>query len=79
MDSPDITVAIVPKNAREQFRIQIRSFHGRRFVDFRLYVVDAAGSWVPTNKGAGIRPDLLPNVGNAFRQAEEAARAEGLL
>ena len=72
-------VGKISKNAKEEFRVLITSYHGHRFVDLRLFVVNADGSWVPTKKGVGIRADLLGKVGEALKQAQEAARAEGLI
>jgi hypothetical protein len=77
-DLPDCLVATIPKNAREEFRLQVRTFKGHRSVDLRVFVSNGV-ELTPTPKGISIRPDLLRPVIDALLEAERVAEAEGLL
>ena len=73
------TIATIPKNQTQDIHIRLCEFHGRPFVDIRLFVVaDATGDRVPTRKGIAIPPALLPEVIDALRAAEQEIRAQGL-
>lgn len=77
-DAPDRLITTIPKNAREEFRLQLRTFKGHRNLDFRVFA-DNGVERVATGKGVSIKPASLPDVIRALQEAEAAARAEGLL
>jgi hypothetical protein len=78
MGAPDLTIATIAKNHRDEFRILLREFKGAKFIDVRLYTLDARGQLIPTRTGITVRPALLRAVIEALEKAEEAAKAEGL-
>ena len=71
-------VATIVKNSRESLRVSLDRHREHDYIDLRLYA-DNGVEQVPTRKGLTIRPDLLPAVIEALRQAETAARKAGLL
>ena len=74
------TVATIPKNKTQDIVVRHCEFHDRPFVDVRLFVVaDATGDRVPTRKGIAIPPEILPEVINALRTAEQELRTQGLM
>jgi hypothetical protein len=80
MSAPvDVHVADVQKNSRELIRVQLRTFKGRRHIDARVHFLGDHETYLPTGKGLSIRPDLLPDVIAGLQQAEQLARAEGLI
>jgi hypothetical protein len=52
----------IQKNATQRIRISQRWYKGREYVDIRLLVANAAGEFVPTQKGLMVRPELLPQI-----------------
>jgi hypothetical protein len=59
------------KNAREEVRASLSTYHGYRLADLRVFVEDEAGNWIPTRKGLAVRVEDLP----ALRDAIDALRA----
>ncbi|MDR5755604.1 transcriptional coactivator p15/PC4 family protein [Caballeronia sp. LZ035] len=62
MNSQEQVVIDIQKSPTQRIRVSHRSYKGRRYVDVRLLVVNAAGDFVPTQKGLMVRPELLPQV-----------------
>jgi hypothetical protein len=58
----DKVVMEIQKSPTQRIRIVHRWYKGHQYVDVRLMVVDAAGEFVPTQKGIMLRPELLPQV-----------------
>jgi len=66
----DLIIAQIPKNSRETIVVQVRTFHGQRFVDIRVFVDIGGGELRPSQKGVAIRPDLVGDVVAALLAAE---------
>lgn len=79
IQTEDTPIATVPKNAREEFRIQLRTFNDRRFADIRVFAENGKGKLVATPKGVAIKPETLGAVIRALQEAEQAAKKEGLI
>ncbi|WP_250478693.1 MULTISPECIES: transcriptional coactivator p15/PC4 family protein [unclassified Caballeronia] len=62
MENQEQVILDIQKSATQRIRISHRWFKGRQYVDVRLLVVNAAGDFVPTQKGLMVRPELLPQV-----------------
>jgi hypothetical protein len=75
-DAPD--VAVIRKNAREEFHVDLREFKGRRMIDLRVHA-DNGVKLVPTAKGVAIGLSLIDDVIDALQKARAAAVASGLL
>ncbi|MDR5772471.1 MULTISPECIES: transcriptional coactivator p15/PC4 family protein [unclassified Caballeronia] len=58
----DKVVMEIQKSATQRIRIVHRWYKGREYVDVRLVVANAAGEFVPTQKGIMLRPELLPQI-----------------
>jgi hypothetical protein len=77
---PDTPIATIQKNAREEFRIALRTFHGRRSIDVRVYAASPGNlEPVPTAKGVTINPALFDEILGALMKARRIAVAEGLM
>ncbi|MDR5756350.1 transcriptional coactivator p15/PC4 family protein [Caballeronia sp. LZ035] len=74
MNSQEQVVIDIQKSPTQRIRVSHRSFKGRRYVDVRLLVVNAAGDFVPTQKGLMVRPELLPQVIQGLTLASQEAR-----
>jgi len=81
--SPDRFIAEIRKSAREEFRVQLRTFKNTRSIDTRSIDLPVFASdgvdMVATANGVTIRPELIGPVHRALRDAEAAAVQEGLI
>ncbi len=73
------TIAAIEKTRTQDIRVRLLEFHGRSYVDIRLFVIANATERVPTKKGVAIPPPLLPALIAALEAAERKARADGLI
>ena len=74
------TIATVPRNAIEEIRVRLSRFKGYDFVDVRIFVEPHdSEERRPTKRGIALRVERLPELLEALREAERAARSEGLL
>ncbi|WP_250528619.1 transcriptional coactivator p15/PC4 family protein [Caballeronia sp. ATUFL_F1_KS4A] len=73
MENQEQVILDIQKSATQRIRISHRWFKGRQYVDVRLLVVNAAGEFVPTQKGLMVRPELLPQVIQGLTLASQEA------
>jgi len=73
----DRLVATVRKNSREEVRISLRLFRGHRFIDVRLYALNADGTWIFTPKGFGIKQETYQPIMDGLAEAHALAIKEG--
>lgn len=74
----DRLIATIPKNGREDVRIALRDFHGRRAIDVRVFAETGQGR-APSPKGLSVQPGQLKALIAALIDAERAAIEEGLI
>jgi hypothetical protein len=67
----DTTVAVFPKNSREQVRVTVGDFHGRRILNIRVYWTSDGTNWNPSKKGLAIGVEKLPILLASLHQAAE--------
>ena len=72
-------VATIEKGRTQDIRVRLVEFHGKTYVDIRMFVVTDATEGVPTKKGIAVPPALLPELIAALQYAEREARAAGLI
>lgn len=73
-------VATIEKNRSEEVRVELSEFNGHDLVSARVWLKGANGTDpTPTRKGITLRIELLPALREALNQAEQEARAAGLL
>jgi len=65
------TVAVFPKNSREQVRVTIGDFHGRLILNIRVYWTSDGTNWSPSKKGLAIGVEKLPVLLASLHQAAE--------
>ncbi len=79
----DNLIATIPKNARERIEVALSEFtkDGVTFdmVSARVHYDDGSGQYKPGRNGLNVQVKLLPALIEALRQAEEKARAAGLI
>ncbi|MBN1435054.1 transcriptional coactivator p15/PC4 family protein [Candidatus Fermentibacterales bacterium] len=47
-------------------RVSLTEFHGRQYVDIRLFYMAEDGEWKPTKKGVTLSPELMRDVHEAI-------------
>ena len=74
-------VATIRKNALEEIRIGLSEFNGHDLLNIRIWSEPRNGGAerIPTKAGICCNVRLLPELIEALRQAEAAARQAGLL
>ena len=75
-------IATIEKNRSEELRIALKEYEGHHYVDLRTYTEpysDHGQGRVPTKKEVTLGVAKLPALIAAIREAEERARAAGLL
>ena len=75
----DQLIGELERGETEKIMIQLKSFRGRRYMDFRLYYLAAEDEWRPTQKGITIRPDMWPQFKELVDQADALMKAAGLV
>ena len=79
----DNLIATIPKNSRERIEVALSEFtkDGLTFdmVSARVHYDDGSGQYKPGRNGLNVQVKLLPALVDALRQAEEKARAAGLI
>jgi hypothetical protein len=65
----------------EEIRVELAEFNGYDLIHLRVWTEPRNGGSerIPTKAGIACRVTLLPDLIEALRQAEAAARAAGLL
>lgn len=65
-------LAVFKKNDREQVKILVSDFRGRRILNIRVFYLDQSGDWLPSKKGLAIALEKLPVLLAALHQAARA-------
>jgi hypothetical protein len=84
MDTPsqssdDIVVAQFEKNKKEEVRISVGTFHGRRIINLRVYYKDDDGTWKPGKQGLALSVERYKDLAGAVLQVGEHLKANGLI
>jgi len=61
------------KGPRQQIRISLSTFRGHTFGDFRLFVPNQHGEWIPTMKGCTVGIEHLKELEEAVLKLRNAA------
>lgn len=72
------TIAIVPKNRREEIRVDLDKYMNRDLVSARVWAPVGPDAR-PTTKGLSLAVEKLPELIRALQAAEVEARQLGLL
>jgi hypothetical protein len=55
------------EKGNELIRVQWRVFHGKTYLDARVFYEDDEGAWKPTKKGLSVNPETARRVTEANR------------
>jgi hypothetical protein len=74
----DYFAGIIPKTQSERLKIGLRSYKGRRALDFRIWRVGADGVAKPSFKGVNIAVEHVDEILRSLRKVQARAKLEGL-
>lgn len=78
-DSGGDVVATFEKNSREEVRVSVDEFRGRKIINVRVYYRGDAGQWLPGKQGFAIGVDRYRDLAEAVLKLGEKLRGDGLL
>lgn len=80
-DASEIDIATVPKNSREEVRIRLSEYHGKPFVDLRIFAEfgDDAQGRKPTKKGLAVSVSRIDDLIAALGRAKSEAVRHGFI
>jgi hypothetical protein len=67
------------KNSKEEVRVSIDDFRGRKIINFRVYYRSDAGQWLPGKQGLALAVDRYRDLADAVLKLGEELQAQGLL
>ena len=63
------TIASIPKNSREEYRVTSEVFKGTPLVHFRVWYLTDDNEFAPSHKGVAIHPGQLSEIIEALTKA----------
>lgn len=72
-------VAQFEKNAREEVRISIDDFHGRKLINLRVFYRSEGGEWHPGRQGLALSVERYRDLADALIKVGEELKDRGLL
>lgn len=79
MDDSSQLVAQFEKNAKEEVRVSIDDFRGRKIINMRVYYRSDTGQWMPGKQGLALAVDRYRDLADAVLKLGEGLQAQGLL
>lgn len=72
-------IAKFEKNSREEVRVSVDEFHGRKIINIRVYYRNESGQWLPGKQGVALAVDRYRDLADAVLQLGEWLKSKGLL
>ena len=79
MDEASQLIAQFEKNSKEEVRVSIDDFRGRKIINMRVYYRSDNGQWLPGRQGLALGVDRYRDLAEALLKVGEALQAQGLL
>jgi hypothetical protein len=79
MDEASQLVAQFEKNSKEEVRVSLDDFRGRKIINIRVYYRSDNGQWLPGRQGLALGVDRYRDLAEAMLKVGEALQAQGLL
>lgn len=78
-DTQSELVAKFEKNSKEEVRVSVDEFRGRKIINIRVYYRDPSGQWLPGKQGVALSVDRYRDLADAVLQLGEWLQAHQLL
>ena len=72
-------VATFEKNSREEVRISLDEFHGRKIINMRVFYRSESGTWLPGKQGLAVGADRYRDLAEALVKMGEKLKSSGIL
>jgi hypothetical protein len=79
VNDTSVLVAQFEKNSKEEVRITIDDFHGRKLINLRVYYRSESGQWLPGKQGLALNVDLYRDLADAVLRVGEELQSRGLI
>ncbi|CAE6835019.1 transcriptional coactivator p15/PC4 family protein [Paraburkholderia domus] len=66
------TIVELRRSASERLRITLREYHGRTFIDMRVWFATGSGEYQASSKGITLRPEQVAEVCQGLMLAARA-------
>lgn len=76
---PGIVVAQFEKNKKEEVRLSVETFHGRKLINIRVFYKDDDGSWKPGKQGLAVSVDRYKDLAGSILEVGQHLKANGLI
>jgi Transcriptional Coactivator p15 (PC4) len=74
-----IIVAQFEKNKKEEVRLSVETFHGRKLINIRVFYKDNDGSWKPGKQGLAISVDRYKDLAASILEVGQHLKSNGLI
>lgn len=74
-----VLIAQFEKNKKEEVRVSIDTFHGRKLINIRVYYRDADGTMKPGKQGIALATDQYKNLAGAVLELGQHLESKGLI
>lgn len=75
----DAVVAQFEKNKKEEVRLSVGTFHGRKIINIRVFYRDDDGTWKPGKQGLAISVDRFKDLAGAILEVGEYLKSNHLM
>ena len=72
-------IAKFEKNSKEEVRVSVDDFRGRKIINIRVYYRNEAGEWLPGKQGVALAIERYRNLVDSVLQLGEWLEANALL
>jgi Transcriptional Coactivator p15 (PC4) len=79
MTEDTLLVAQFEKNSKEEVRVSIDDFHGRKLINLRVYYRADGGQWLPGKQGIALGVDRYRDLADALVKLGEELQTKGLI
>jgi len=74
-----VLVAKFEKNKKEEVRVSLDTFHGRKLINIRVYYKDDDGTMKPGKQGIALGMDRYKDFAGAILEVGQYLKSQGLL
>ena len=74
-----VVVAQFEKNKKEEVRVSLETFHGRKLINIRVFYKDDDGTMKPGKQGLALAVDRYKDLAGAILELGQHLKSGGLL
>ena len=84
MDAPaspneGVVIATFEKNKKEEVRVSVETFHGRKLINIRVFYKDDDGTMKPGKQGIAVAVDRYKDLAGAILELGQYLKSNGLI